>query len=359
MSMLKLKNPFKGMNEEEWEKYAHNLEPHFTQEPYYEIVPWSQIKARIEDSAKDAGFDLILRTTNNKAYCPDTNNLDWIQKTKWIFGYKNKRIIIHITYTEQIMSGEWVNFVENQTYMELPKHEIDVTKEYEEFEESYDVTSSSNHRFMYEQVSHRDGRCFATVFRQPTPPDGYLSNGGFVGPGTTHFHYFNVASKNLHPYYKELRKTYNHPGWTNTLERDITPTFFKEWLEKNPIVSGKASDILLWSFSDTFTFPGQPHCLSLLMDYLFLEKLMQSSIADYVLEPWSRECTWEVSEMFWRQNGMTEKSCSVLEGRVKDYWYPVFDRKSSSIPVTEFEELRFTPKLKKLIDEKFAQIVVM
>jgi len=339
-SLNKVKNSFKGLSDEEWRKYATELEPHFTEEPYYENIPWVQIKARIEDSAKDAGFDVILRTTNNKAYCPDTRDLDWNQETKWIFGYKDKRIIIHITYAEQLEKNEWKNFVSIEVHMELPQRET---------AKSLDKTSPN----FKDGIPCRD----AHIYFQPCPPEGYVSNGGFVSPGTTEFHYINLQTKNLHWQYEKLQKEYKHPGWTNILERDITPTFFKEWLEKNPIISGKIEDIHMWGYSGTFTFPGNPRSICLLMDYLFLNKLMRSAVTEYIIDPWSRECTSMVSDFFWSQCGKTEKTCSILEGELGGYWYPVYNRECKR-PITEYNSLRFTPKLQKLIDEDFSSIIV-
>lgn len=347
LRLNKIKNPFSHLSEEEWNKYTHELEPHFTEEPYYEVIPWAKIKARIEDNARLSGFDLILRTTNNKAYCPDVHDYDWIQKTQWLFGYKNKRIIIHITFTEQFdeKSG-WKNFVCIHTHIELPLEEVDVTKEYEAHLEETDICDiyTLERRFPYHNtLVKKNGRFYAKIYRQPCPPAGYVSNGGMVKPGITECYY---------------KKAIESDEYENVLERDITPTFFTEWLEKNPIVQDKIEDIHMWGYSDTFVFCSNSFPISLLMDFLFLKKLLKTKVTEYIVNPWSRQCTSRVYESFWRDHGVEKGDCSILEGKVGCIWYPVYNAGEKNRDVREYEKLRFNLQLQKLIDIDLKSVIV-
>lgn len=364
MSRLnKIKNPFSRLSDEEWKKYANEKEPHFTEEPHYEIVPWSDIKARIEDNAETSGFDLVLRTTNNKAYCPDHFDYEWIQKTQWLFGYKNKRIFVHITYTEQkTLSHGWKNFVDIDVHLEVLWKERDVTDEYIEFLENDDVTRPQPCRFKYGTPTERDGRYYAKIY-QKTCPMGYFLDGGMVDKEVSEFRYTMVEGSHSHslshlPWFENLKKVFVHPGYTNDLERCITPTFFSELIEKNLILDGKMENIHMWHYSDTFSFPGKSKVLCLWMDYLFLKKLMQSQVANYITHPWQREISTKTASFFWDNSDEFERSCSYLERKIEGFWYPAFHTNLDNLIENLESSLRLTPTLQKLIDDELATLNV-
>lgn len=100
---LTKKTPFKTMSDEDWKIYMETHEPHFTSEPYYELIQWKALQ-QLEIDAKAAGWKLILRTTNNTAYCPGHVGQNWCQRTQWIFGLPNMQSLIHLTYNEDIWS---------------------------------------------------------------------------------------------------------------------------------------------------------------------------------------------------------------------------------------------------------------
>jgi len=322
MRLNKHSNPFSLMDEAEWKKYSTELHPHFTEEPYFEVVSWPVVKARIEDNAKEAGFSLILRTTNNKCYCPDHEDHEWNQQTQWLFGYPDKRIIIHIVYAEHAKEiknkDTWQNYVSIDVHIELPLH------------------------------------------KAPIAPDGYVSNGGMVKPGITEYHYYMIEGKKSR-FYEDLQKTYVHPGYNNVLEREITPTFFGEWLQRNPfIIAGTIEDIHMWSYSDTFDFPGrkQSAVLSLYMDYLFLQRLLKSNMSQFVSQPWSFQCMHTLSPQFWILNGMrapsSESGIHLLEGKFEEAWYPISNK--GFYTTLTCKEVRVNPVVQKIIDEDISRI---
>lgn len=346
-SLNKLKNPFSQLTDEKWKKYANDLEPFFTEEPYYEVVPWSQIKSRIEDTAKEAGFEMVLRTTNNKAYCPDHFDDEWIQKTQWLFGYKGKKIFFHITYTEEkAKDGKWQNFVSIHAHLELPVEEIDVTEDYKTHMHNF-VEEDDDGQFKYETVIKKKDRYIALVYKQPCPPNGYISNGGMVMAGLTEYYYTKVFDFET-----------NDEKKICVLERDITPTFFSEWLEKNQVLDGKIETIYNcgYSYSLNFFF-GKSSVLRFLMDFLFLKKLLKSNIEEFITKPWSRECTFEISDAVWKSFGKTKNTCSVLEGKIGFIWYPVYNRMFQR-KVTDFEKLRLTSELQSLIDKEMSGLSI-
>ena len=132
----------------------------------------------------------------------------------------------------------------------------------------------------------------------------------------------------------------------NKIEREITPTFFKEWIEKNDFLPGKFESIFLSDFSSIFLFPGsrvsEPICW--LMDYLWLKKLQSSNISEFALNLTGFSC---MSSIY-----TEKKHVHILEGRLEgnNIWVPV----TSYNCTQKYLEFRFIQVAQQRIDHDWS-----
>lgn len=286
-------NPFTTMNNDEWKHYVETHKPHFTCEPYYELIPWN-ILQQLEIDAKAAGWELILRTTNNTVYCPGHVNQNWCQRTQWIFGLPNQQLLIHLTYNEDKWSlVKDDNDIPLRNYFcvnvigttklkarEKPDDELD-----DDFDYNYDYQGNYSSKVKYYEL-----------FK---PPNGWIPNGGTNYEGTSQFEYIYVGPDSK--YNTFLKKKY----FKNILEEMFPYTFWIEWIEnnKNNIEYGKFNKVLITNWSDTHVFPGGQFKIDEIlkwdMNFQFLQKLINSNIKNWITDIYGYECCETIGYLYW------------------------------------------------------------
>ena len=264
-------NPFKNMSNDDWEKYVSEREPHFTSEPHYENIPWEKL-FQIETDAKAAGWELILRTTNNTAYCYGHVGQDWHQTTQWIFGYPKLQFLIILEYSED----RW-----SLTKKEGEKPPI---KNYF----SLSVIATTNEKTVQTVLNnsdvYSDDEYFYDVkkyFAVPKPSNGWIQNGGMMDEnGTSNFHFI----------YQKPNDKVGDFEITDLMDEQIPPSFWKDWIENNKadLLQGKFKTVQITNWSNTFVLPGNQfniECSKILqiqMNYLYIQKFMKSNINKWI-----------------------------------------------------------------------------
>lgn len=377
-------NPFKSMSDSDWKLYVETHEPHFTSEPYYELIPW-QILQQLEVDAKAAGWELILRTTNNTAYCPGHVGQDWCQRTQWIFGLPNQQFLIHLTYNEDKWSLvkddknlQLMNYFHLEVVATTKLKAREKTKEEleDEFYDLYDYQGNYSSKIEY--------------YEPPNPPKGWVRNGGMTHQGTSQFNYIFVgynakynpflgtytSAENTRdsaddddsnePRNNEPKKNENEKEEKNKLEKMITSSFWVEWIENNKddIVPGKFDELQITDWSDTFVLPGEEFNLDEIlrwnMDFQFLQKFIKSNISKWITREFGYDCCGTIGHSYWNikllgclsDNPQLFKKTCILEakipGKSDDDWIP-FDGYRDSL--FKFESIRLSENAKKLIKQ--------
>lgn len=381
---LTTKNPFKTMSDEDWKIYVETHEPHFTSEPYYELIPWKELQ-QLEIDAKDAGWELILRTTNNTAYCPGYVGQNWCQRTQWIFGLPNMQLLIHLTYNEDIWSlvkAEDNNDIPLKNYFSLDvitttklkvreKTEEELDADYYDYDYDYDYDYYHNNQSNYSTSLE--------YYYKLKPANGWASNSGMSEGGTSQFEYLFVGSNAKYNSFLGCYTSTENQGVvggndskesqkeeTNILEKMIKPTFWIEWIENNKadIEPGKFSKIQITHWSDTYVLPGGQfnidEVLQWDMDFRFLQQFMKSNICNWITRVFGYECCGTIGHNFWNikimeplsNNPELFKKTCVIEAKKSadsvDEWKP-FDGYKESL--FQYKYIRLSENAKNLIKQ--------
>ena len=327
------------MSIDEWEKYVSDREPHFTSEPHFENIPWEKL-SKIESDAKDAGWELILRTTNNTAYCPGHVGQDWHQTTQWIFGYPELQFLIILEYSENRWSlikkeGEKPPIL---NYFSLSVIATTIVQDDEYYDEYY-----------YDNVKK--------YFSIPKGPDGWVSNGGMMDEiGTSNFNFI---------YQKPNVKV----GDNDLMDEQIPPSFWKDWIENNKeeLLPGKFKKVQITDWSNTFVLPGNQsnsecsNILKIQMDYLYIQKCMKSNINKWLGSVYGGECLHIINRNFftppliYNDKIKTEydKKVAIIETKIKNEWLP-FDQYNDNL--FSQEEIRLSENAQELIRQAWAYV---
>jgi len=352
--VLTKKNPFKTMSDADWKIYVETHEPHFTSEPYYELIPWEELQ-QLEIDAKAAGWELILRTTNNTAYCPGYVGQYWCQRTQWFFGIPNMQFLIHLNYNED----KW-SLIEEKNNSDLPPKnyfslKVIATsklkvreKTDEELIEEIDL-DELDFPFEYDLDYLRKYSDRVQYYDLPKPATGWFRNGGMMDNGTNQFDYIFGGSNAKYNGFLRLyestesqddsKEKDNLKPEKNIMEQKIPASFWIEWIENNTdnIEPGKFSKVQITSWSDTFVLPGGQfnidEVLQWDMDFRFLQKLMNSNISNWVESAFGYMCCEAIHHKFWNfiimgplsDNPELFKKTCIIEAKKSDddEWTPL------------------------------------
>lgn len=320
--LTRKQNPFKNLSDDKWKEYVTSHKPHFTDEPYYELITWENLKV-VETFAKEAGFKLILRTTNNTAYCPYIlNNISWRQQTVWIFGYESLQLLICVKYSETYQNYETNDF-NIRLYMQKELEEIDVTNEVDAYYEN--LIFETDYVATMEQVVGKtilkNTGYFAKRFPKIQAPNGYVTD------EDVDFGSDKDKALFVHDFYKISGGDF------------LKPTFFQDLLNINKFLPGKLEECFFFDFSDNSLFLyNQPLCWY--MDYLWLQELLKTEIANFVQNPCGFHC---MSDIY-----IDKKYHSILEGRKEKEWTSVYHPES----IFMYADYRFTQLAEQLIQNE-------
>ena len=383
---LTKKNPFTTMTDEDWLEYVSSRKAHFTTKPHYELIPWEKLQV-IERDASNAGWELILRTTNNTAYCPPALNYRWYQCTQWIFGYPEYQLLLVLSYTEHkftLINDTPDDEIELVNYFGLkvvsttkPKH---YTKEdlYDDDElyRDYDEPYYPNNRPKIGDV----------YYEHIKPAYGWVMNGGILTEGHSNNNYMYVGNKNPNyfGYYHslndepELTKEKRNENKKNRIETMLPSTFWNEWIDNNKdnLIPGKFKEnIQITHWSDTYVLPGGGDMcetdiiLKWDMSFQFIQKLMDSNITKWLDDVFGYGCCSSVienvfwsSKIPWKINDYPElhKKVCLLECIPNNSddksidWIPF---NGYTMSLFKQKEIKFSNSAKRLIDEVWHHIM--
>jgi hypothetical protein len=358
------KNPFKTMNEQQWNEYVSTREPHFTNEPYYDIIPWEKLQ-QIEIDAKNAGWELILRTTNNTAFCPSKLNYKWFQSTKWIFGYPGMQILLILSYTENkftLINEKKDEDIELTNYFSLSI--ISSTKPQKnnsnDYYKDYDWESD------IENFIPDD-----TYYDEIKPATGWSKNGGFIDNGTYDFTYI-FFGKNIEKNITKLTDEEIKIRKENIITLQIPKTFWTEWIEYNKDIlrTGKfEKSIQITNWDNTNVLPGGQDCTSdeiikWHMSFLFIQKLLKTNIHIWVNDIFGYDCHKNINNNFWNpilpynieENTDLQKLICITEvllTNTENNWIPFNTYK---IPLLNIKDIQLSLNAKYLIEQMWTFI---
>ena len=307
------------MTDEQWLEYVSTHDAHFTDEPQYDIIPWEKLK-QVENNASNAGWELILRTTNNTAYCPPSIDYRWYQRTQWIFGYPNMQLLLVLSYTENkftLIKETKDEDIEITNYFSLTVVSSTKPKYYTDDECEINSDCECDYYCIYRDGKKPGGKYYEAI----KPAYGWIMNGGCSGGGTQNFNYMFVGDKkpNFYGMYelsnnqltgkeKEKEKEDTQKQLINEL---FPPKFWTEWIDNNKetLMSGKFEEsIQITHWDNVNVLPGG-HCyigvddiLSWDMSYKFIQKLMASSINNWVIGVFGYGCCDLIHKNFWSQD---------------------------------------------------------
>lgn len=323
--LMTKKNPFKTMSDIDWEEYVKTHEPHFTSEPHYELIPWEKLCC-LETDAIEAGWELVLRTTNNTAYCPGHVDQKWCQRTQWIFAYPGLQFIILITYNEDRWSLNEEQEPELKNYFELEIISTTriKTRKIEYDDSNYDYYMDDYYMADYKYIERKDEEKYIEQIKEPI---GWIRNGGMTdGNGTCNFKYIFVG-KNANKYNSW---PFNYASQTDTnadtkadskedskedkkdiclLETRFPKSFWKDLIENNKeeIIPGKFAEVQITHWDDVYVLPGGGsagglnNVLQWEMSFLFIKKFMNSNIQKWLTKVYGFECAGNIDNNYWEK----------------------------------------------------------
>jgi len=386
-------NPFTSMSDADWETYVSTRKPHFTSEPYYEKIPWEELQ-QLEVDVKAAGWELILRTTNNTAYCPGHVSQFWCQRTQWIFGLPGMQFLIHLTYNESKTNIELpvnsyfslhvrstVKLIERlKTQEELDK-EIDDAIELNMADElsysfSFGLRCLNNKDLKYDfrpQYSLKPSRILR-YYEQIKPASGWVYHTGLSQQGYAKASYSFLGSKakfgQLGFYIAMFNGNDDDEDTSgdekkNVMATRLPPIFWSEWIENNrdSIVPGTFDNLSINSLIDSAVFPGCNNYVDTIlqwdMDYQFLNQLSQSTISNWVKKVYYGHCGIIAPE-FWnirfnsyiRDDLVLFKKTCIIEGKKlnsdTDEWVPLDGYRDS---LFQYKDIRLSHNAQTLIKQ--------
>lgn len=262
---------------------------HFTEAPTYQVWPWKSL-VKIERRARQAGFELILRTTVNNELSPTHLDTDYLQRTQWFFGIPGKALVIHVTYTEALYK--------KRDALEGPK-------------------------------AYTECEVIGTSIREHIPPN-YSRNGGCYSYecDQTGLLFTGHVDSMLNP----LRNAYPKSFWTwwseNSLTGVIQDTFITE----------------LWSMKSVC--PGfqtnTQHAIGHIVDMAFINQVLKSPLKNYFrsVETWPEL----------KYGDHSRRRCvPIFEGRTsKNTWESIMNIKNDGCiyvcycDITKYQEVRLS-----------------
>ena len=384
--VLTRKNPFKTMSDAEWQTYVETHEPHFTSEPYYEVIPWKELQ-QLEINAKAAGWELILRTTNNTAYCPGHVGQSWCQRTQWFFGIPNMQLMIHLTYNEDkwSLTKEENNDMPMKNYFHLNVNATTKLKVREKTiddydDDYYDYDYSSNTYTYYDNYQRNSDN--VEYYDAIKPAKGWVANGGMMDNGTSQFEYIFVGHKAAYNNFLDMfisatiifddnkNEEEDDNKETNIMDSMFKPTFWTEWIEQNKdnIQPGKFNILQITHWGDTYVLPGGQFNIDDIlkwdMDFRFLQKLMKSNIRNWITRIFGGECCGSIRYDFWNNmdlfnsiidnQELFKKTC-IIEAKttVDDEWKPFDGYKDSLL---QQESIRLSENTTTLIKQMWQYV---
>jgi len=361
------KNPFKTMSDEDWIDYITSKEPHFTSEPYYELIPWSKLST-IETDAAAAGWTLILRTTNNTAYYHGSVDYDWYQNTNWIFGFPGLQFLLHLSYTEYIWSliendetKKMVNYFSLEAIGTFRKK----TKKYE-----YDFDDFDDYCYDYDGNLNYDKQygCDTEYYELFKPPNGWDMNGGMMdGDGTKNYKFMYVGNAKYSSWLgcyvsnkeseKEKEKEKNEEKDQNAenknqeeketdhelLETRIHPSFWRDWIENNKeeILPGKFKEVQISHWDDSYSLPGGSYIYDDIFkwecSFHYIKKFMKSSISNWIEHVYGYDCGSEIGGKFWEPKLYYHNDPNLLKKRcVSETKITMLNETEEWVPFNQF-----------------------
>lgn len=347
--ILTKQNPFGNMNNEEWIEYVESHEPHFTSEPHYELIEWEKLRS-LEINAINAGWQLILRTTNNSAYCPAHLDHIWLQKTKWIFAYPELQFIISIDYTECKYNVNLNNLeptdISYYNYFNL--NVIANTREKQrKLNDYYDNEHQQDWYKYYERI-----KC-----------PGWNINGGLNIKGLMQYSYIpniNMDNDLDNDQFDLLDKLFPASFWKDSIE-----------INKEEILLGKIKEISIYNFDSTDVLPGgsqqEEIILKSYMNFLYMQKLIKTDINKWVELVYLYECGKTINYQLWepqmeweyRQNPENYKQICILEAKhlekdnlddkINENWQPLVNEIAAQI--LHQTEIRLSANANELIKQ--------
>ena len=350
-------NPFTTMNDTDWKEYVETHQPHFTSEPYYELVPWAKLQ-QLEVDARKAGWELILRTTNNTAYCPGNVGQQWCQRTQWLFGLPDMQFLIRLTYNEdrftllkdKVLKDGDIRSIPLSNYFSLEiivrrkliirqKTEAEIQKARDDYMSDFEDTelNIATHVKYYAPIK---------------PASGWKTN--------------NLVNCDYIGFPNE-KDCCDNDSNENIMNR-IKPTFWSEWIEynKDSVLPGKfAEDLQITHWSDTFVLPGNRSIeynidtiLEWNMDFIYLQQLLQTNFNNWVDKFYGYNCCGTIPNRFWTNiilgfyddsMEMLQKTC-IIEGQVKDgsLWQPIDGYRET---LYQFKHIRLSENASTLIKQ--------
>ena len=384
--LMTKKNPFKTMSDVDWEEYVKTHEPHFTSEPHYELIPWEKLRC-LETDAIEAGWELVLRTTNNTAYCPGHVDQKWCQRTQWIFAYPGLQFIILISYNEDrfsLFKEEQEPALKNYFHLEIISTTRLKTRKIEYDDSDYDCYMDDYSNDDYKHIERKDEE---TYIEQIKEPKGWIRNGGMTDAnGTCNFNYIFV-SKNANKYNSWLFSyTSNADSKADAnedakedkkdiclLETQFHKSFWKDLIENNKeeIIPGKFAEVQISHWEDTNVLPGAgstggfKNVLQWEMSFLFIKKFMKSNIQKWITKVYGFECADNINTQYWENNISWEKAqtpefkkiSTVTEVKHKhcNEWVPL-DKYSRDITLFMCHDIRLSANAEILIDQMWEYI---
>jgi len=375
---LTKKNPFKTMSDADWKIYVETHQPHFTSEPYYELISWKELQ-QLENDAKAAGWQLILRTTNNTAYCPGYVGQNWCQRTQWFFGVPNMQLLIHLTYNED----KW-SLIEEKNNNDLPPRNyfslnvIATTKLKVREKTNEELAQELDYDSDYDYDYQSNYSTTVEYYYRLKPANGWASNSGMSEGGTSQFEYLFVGSNTKYNSFIGCytSTTENHDAGgndakdnqkeeINILKKMIKPTFWIEWIENNKddIEPGKFNKVVqITHWSDTYVLPGGQfnidEVLQWDMDFRFLQQFMKSNICNWITRVFGYDCCGTIGHNFWNikimgplsNNPELFKKTCIIEAKKSsdDEWKP-FNGYKESESLFQHEYIRLSENAQNLI----------
>lgn len=320
----KFENPFALLSDKDWETYISSHEPYFTSEPYYETMPWSDFKI-MEERAIKAGLHLILRTTSNSVNtgCEE----GWIQKTSWIFGYPNHRVLLYILFCESKRNGKLINEMSIKLCLQKRLEIKDVTDEVDKYYCDF-IFGKSPYDTLLDAIGHfciQDGIYYAERYTKINPPSGY-----------------RLQERILYD------DVYCYDVLKESGDDQLPPSFFDELINNNSFLEGTLDECIFFTFypDESSTFPDNENFffIPMLMNLLWLKQIMRSNIRDFVSCPSGFYCL-----------GNTEiegKFHFICEGKRGETWVPVNHPEN----IFYCEDYRLTPIILDRVNDEIKSL---
>lgn len=328
MFLTRKKNPFDHLTNIQWQEYVSRNEPYFSEEPYYEVIPPERVRV-IEEIAAKSGLKLILRTTINTAYYP-TEYADWGQQTTWIYGFPSRQFLITINYSEYKMeSGLMKNDFCIRLCLRKKLEHVDVQDEVDSYYVDF-ILNNTLCMTLEEAIGKtfiKNGKHYAERYTKLNEPTNYV--------------FKHILTSEDYFEYEIVSKTKAESA-DKLIDIGLAPSMFNELINLNDFLPGKLNLCFLFSTSDTVLFVLRQNPVSFMLNCLFLKKVCNSIIGDFVTCPDGFICL-----MDYLVDGKFKR---IVEGKRGDVWEIV--RYPYSIFL--YEDYRLTQEMEDLAKKDFS-----